>query len=299
MTVITTPPTTSFNQAEEQRLYSALERLYGKAGAESIRTSHVMVIGIGGVGSWSAEALARSGVGKITLVDLDHLSLSNINRQIHAVQSTLGQSKVLAMRDRLLAINPSLNIDVIDDFVTPDNWLELVPVDVNAVIDACDQLSAKLAMSVWARNNKKIFITVGAAGGKKTAQAVEVADLSVVSQDPVLAKLRYQLRKHHGAPKGGANNDKKASPKIGINCVFSTEPMLRPTKACDVLDQDSASAVGANQGGGAALNCQGYGSQVVVTATFGLTAAGWVMQMLANTGNSAKNSPKTIKQVVN
>lgn len=292
MTAITSPATISFNQAEEQRLYSALERLYGTAGAESIRASHVMVIGIGGVGSWSAEALARSGVGKITLVDLDHLSLSNINRQIHAVQSTLGQSKVLAMRDRLLAINPTLNVAVIDDFVTPDNWLELVPIDVDAVIDACDQLSAKLAMSVWARNNKKIFITVGAAGGKKTAQAVEVADLSLVSQDPVLAKLRYQLRKHHGAPKGGANHDKKAAIKIGINCVFSTEPMLRPTKACEVLDQDTDSAVQVvgKQGGGAALNCQGYGSQVVVTATFGLTAAGWVMQMLANSPKKSEIS---------
>ena len=296
MTAITTPVTATFNDAEEQRLYSALERLYGKAGAQVIRASHVMVIGIGGVGSWSAEALARSGVGKITLVDLDHLSLSNINRQIHAVQSTLGQSKVIAMRDRLLSINPTLNINLIDDFVTPDNWLELVPSDVDAVIDACDQLSAKLAMSVWARNQNKIFITVGAAGGKKTAQAVEVADLSVVSQDPVLAKLRYQLRKHHGAPKGGANHDKKAAVKIGIYCVFSSEPMLRPNKACDALDLDVNSAVGVNQGGGAALNCQGYGSQVVVTATFGLTAAGWVMQMLANKGNNGKTAQKPLNK---
>ena len=272
----------SFTSSEEQRLYSALERLYGAQGAKQIRCSHVMVIGIGGVGSWSAEALARSGVGKITLVDLDHISLSNINRQIHAVQSSLGQSKVLAMQERLWAINPSLNVQIIDDFVSPENWLDLVPVDVDGVIDACDQLSAKLAMSVWARKNKKLFITVGAAGGKKTAQAVEVADLSVVSQDPVLAKLRYQLRKHHGAPKGATNQDKKPPAKIGIACVFSTEPMLRPSASCDIVANGNTSVVTTQNAGGAALNCQGYGSQVVVTATFGMTAAGYMMEMLAN-----------------
>ncbi len=284
MTLLTSPSqfsntSSSFTSSEEDRLYSALERLYGVQGAKQIRSSHVMVIGIGGVGSWSAEALARSGVGKITLVDLDHISLSNINRQIHAVQTTLGQSKVLAMQERLWAINPSLNVQVIDDFITPENWLELLPADVDGVIDACDQLSAKLTMSVWARKNKKLFITVGAAGGKKTAQAVEVADLSVVSQDPVLAKLRYQLRKHHGAPKGATNQDKKLPAKIGVLCVYSKEPMLRPDTSCEMPTNK----------GGAALNCQGYGSQVVVTATFGMTAAGCMMEMLANNAKMNNN----------
>lgn len=290
MTSLTSPSqlsntSSSFTSSEEERLYSALERLYGAQGAKQIRSSHVMVIGIGGVGSWSAEALARSGVGKITLVDLDHISLSNINRQIHAVQTTLGQSKVLAMQERLWAINPSLNVQVIDDFITPENWLELLPADVDGVIDACDQLNAKLAMSVWARKTKKLFITVGAAGGKKTAQAVEVADLSVVSQDPVLAKLRYQLRKHHDAPKGGANQDKKPPAKIGVLCVYSKEPMIRPDTSCEIPSNK----------GGAALNCQGYGSQVVVTATFGMTAAGCMMEMLANNAKMNNNLPKTNK----
>lgn len=277
-----------FNPAEEQRLYSSLERLYGKQAAVAIRASHVMVVGIGGVGSWSAEALARSGVGKLTLVDLDHISLSNINRQVHALQSTLGQSKVLAMRERLLAINPSLQVEVIDDFVSPDNWLQLVPEDIDAVIDACDQLSAKLAMCVWARKNHTIFITVGAAGGKKIAHAVDVADLSMVSQDPVLAKLRYQLRKNHAAPKGATAHQKKAAAKIGIDCVFSTEPVQRPVVSCDLSDEDASANSSSTAGTGAALNCYGYGSQVVVTATFGLTAAGWVMQRLAQAAQHAK-----------
>lgn len=148
-----------------QRRFGGLERLYGVGGAQRIRDAHVVVVGVGGVGSWTAEALARSGVGQLTLVDLDHVAESNINRQIHAVSTTVGQAKVLAMRDRIALINPGCVVHCIEDFVEPENWPELLGgVKVSAVVDACDQVRAKTAMAAWALANKQLLISVGAAG---------------------------------------------------------------------------------------------------------------------------------------
>ena len=132
-------------------------------GAGQIRASHVVVVGIGGVGSWAAESLARSGVGQLTLIDLDHVAESNINRQIHALEETVGQAKVLAMRDRIVQINPDCVVHCIEDFVEPTNWPALLPHRVDAVIDACDQVQAKTAMAAWARNTRALFVSVGAA----------------------------------------------------------------------------------------------------------------------------------------
>jgi tRNA threonylcarbamoyladenosine dehydratase len=244
------------------RRFGGLDRLYGAVGAARIRTSHVMVVGIGGVGSWAVEALARSGVGRITMVDMDHVSESNINRQIHATQLTVGQSKIAAMQDRIALINPECSVKCIDDFVTPENWLSLIPVDVDVVIDACDQVHAKTAMAAWAIRSKQLFISVGAAGGKRLAHLVDIDDLSKITHDPLLAQLRYRLRKEHGAPREGR--------KIGVNCVFSREAVKQPDASNATTTTDST------------LNCHGYGSVVSVTATFGQCAAGWALDKLAN-----------------
>lgn len=252
------------------RRFGSLARLYGVLGAERISGAHVAIIGIGGVGSWTAEALARSGVGSLTLVDMDHISESNINRQIHAIDATLGQSKVLAMRDRVQAINPACNVTCIDEFVDPTNWPSILPKGVCAVVDACDQIQAKTAMAAWARESGVLFISVGAAGGKRHAHLVDIDDLSVSTHDPLLASLRYRLRKQYGAPRVGK--------KIGVFCVFSREAVSPPDPSCSVVDGDGT------------LNCHGYGSVVSVTATFGQCAAGWVLDQI-----SKGQEPKVLK----
>lgn len=238
------------------RQFSALRRLYGVVGAQRISSAHVVIVGIGGVGSWSAEALARSGVARLTLIDLDHVSESNINRQIHALTTTIGQAKVLAMRDRIQAINPDCEVTCVEEFVDSVNWATLMPGDVTAVIDACDKVDAKVAMSAWARKSKALFISVGAAGGKRHAHLVDINDLAHTTHDPLLAQVRYRLRKHHGAPREGKS--------IGVACVFSREAVLPPDASC-ALEGDGS------------LNCHGYGSVVSVTATFGQCAAGWIL----------------------
>jgi tRNA A37 threonylcarbamoyladenosine dehydratase len=244
-----------------ERRFSGLDRLYGVAGARKVRAAHVAVVGVGGVGSWAAECLARSGVGRITLVDLDHVAESNINRQIHALESTLGQAKVLAMQERIAQINPQCQVTCIDDFVTVDNWPAILPAGVDAVIDACDEVKVKTAMAAWARRRDNgLFISVGAAGGKRLAHLVDIADLSQTTHDPLLAQLRYRLRKEHQAPRDGK--------KIGVSCVFSREAVQGPDPSCAVEGDGS-------------LNCHGYGSVVSVTATFGQCAAGWVLDQLA------------------
>lgn len=247
-------------QADLGRRFNGLQRLYGVAPADRIRSSHVAVVGIGGVGSWVAEALARSGVGELTLVDLDHVAESNINRQVHALTSTVGMAKILAMRERIAQINPDCNVHCVDAFVEPDNWPHLMAADVNAVVDACDQVKTKVAMAHWARRNKALFVCVGAAGGKRHGHLVDVADLSQVTHDPLLAQVRYQLRKFHGAPKEGKS--------IGVHCVFSREAVAAPDASC-MLQSDGS------------LNCHGYGSSVAVTATFGMCAAGLVMDKIS------------------
>jgi tRNA A37 threonylcarbamoyladenosine dehydratase len=249
-----------------ERRFGGLRRLYGVEGSQRIFDAHVVVVGIGGVGSWAVEALARSGVRRLTLIDLDHVSESNINRQIHALEPTLGQAKAEAMRERIALFHPACVVDVIDDFVTPDNWPGLLdtlpdgPAMPSALIDACDQVRAKTALADWAVSNAMPLVTVGAAGGKRLAQAVEVADLADTTHDPLLAQLRYRLRKHHGGTRTG---------RMGVACVFSREAVAPPDASCGLDDPDGS------------LNCHGYGSAVSVTATFGLCAAGWVMNTLA------------------
>ena len=252
--------------ADLERRFGGLARLYGAEGAKKIRTARVVVVGIGGVGSWAAEALARSGIARLTLIDLDHIAESNINRQIHALGSTLGQSKVQAMRDRILDINPDCDVCCIEEFVDAANWPGIAQLDDYAdaslsVLDACDQVKAKTAMAAWALHNNANFITVGAAGGKRHAHKVEIDDLALTTHDPLLAQLRYRLRKEHGAARQG---------KIGVNCVFSRESVAQPAANTQTPQIDNS------------LNCHGYGSVVSVTATFGISAAGWLLDKIAS-----------------
>ena len=255
--------------ADLERRFGGLARLYGAAGAQRIRAAHIVVVGLGGVGSWAAEAVARSGVGHLTLIDFDHIAESNINRQVHAIDSSLGQAKVQAMRERIAHINPACKVDCIEEFVDAANWPGLMKQAGDfdfkqlAVIDACDQVRAKTALAAWAIGVKATLISVGAAGGKRLAHRVDIEDLSLVTHDPLLAQLRYRLRKHHAAPR-------TPNQAFGIACVFSREPVMPPDASCELDGQADGS-----------LNCHGYGSTVAVTASFGFCAAGWMLDSLA------------------
>ncbi|MBK9440968.1 MAG: tRNA threonylcarbamoyladenosine dehydratase [Comamonadaceae bacterium] len=251
------------------RRFGAIDRLYGVDAAQGIRKAHVAIVGIGGVGSWAAEALARSGVGKLTLIDLDHVAESNINRQIHATQSSLGQAKVLAMQDRIHSFFPECEVDCIEDFVSSSNYNSILPRGVDALIDACDQVAVKASLAAWALKSDTVFVSSGAAGGKRQAQLVCLEDLAQVTHDPLLSKVRYHLRREFGAPRNGK--------KMGVVCVLSREPITPPDESCGVYGDGS-------------LNCHGYGSLVTVTASFGLCAAGFVLNQLAASTESLVSS---------
>lgn len=239
-----------------ERRFSGMSRLFGAASASRIQQAHIAVVGIGGVGSWAAEALARSGVNRLTLIDMDHISESNINRQLHALSSTLGQAKVLAMQDRIHQINPDCQVHAIDEFLTPENISNLLHDGLDLVIDATDQVSAKVAMAARAMQTGKPMVMAGAAGGKKWAHLVDMADLSDVTHDPLLAQVRQHLRKINFSVKPGTAS--------GVHAVYSKESVKRP-------------ALENNQNADNTLNCHGYGSLVSVTATFGQCAAGWAL----------------------
>ena len=246
------------DDADLERRFGGLRRLYGDAGYRQVRAARVAVIGLGGVGSWAVEALARSGVARLVLVDLDHVAESNINRQVQALGSTLGMAKALALQQRIADIHPGCEVIVVEDFAGPDNWPGLLPAEIDVLIDACDQSAAKLALAAWALSSGTPAVCVGAAGGKQLAQWVDVADLAAVTHDPLLAGLRQRLRKQ-GAPRTGA---------IGLRCVFSRESVAAPVASADEVCATDGS-----------LNCQGYGSTVTVTATFGLVAAGEALRL--------------------
>jgi tRNA threonylcarbamoyladenosine dehydratase len=246
--------------ADLERRFGGLRRLHGDAGYSRIRAARVAIVGVGGVGSWAAEALARCGVASLTLIDMDHVAESNINRQVQAQGATLGMAKVQALTRRIADIHPGCEVHGVEEFADASNWPALLPHAVDAVIDACDQVRAKQALAAWARKNKDIaFVCVGAAGGKQLPQQVQVDDLTNTTHDPLLAALRQRLRKSEDAPRTG---------NIGVRCVFSREPVSVPDEAACVADVE------------ANLNCHGYGSSVMVTATFGLAAASDVMQQL-------------------
>ena len=269
--------TADLNLPEDSRRFGGIARLYGDAGRARLAAAHVCVVGIGGVGSWAVEALARTGVGRLTLIDLDHVAESNINRQIHAADATLGQAKVEAMRERVAGYNPACQVAVVDDFVTVDNAAQLLAGGFDYVVDTIDAVRVKVAMIAVARERGLPLVTCGAAGGQIDPTQIRVDDLARTLQDPLLAKVRGQLRKAHGFTR----DPKK---KFGVEAVFSTEPLRYPAPeaACDV----AAGAAGAP--GPAGLNCAGFGSVVTVTACVGMFAAARVINGLASGPVSAR-----------
>ncbi|MEO7057358.1 MAG: tRNA threonylcarbamoyladenosine dehydratase [Caldimonas sp.] len=263
---------TATDDADLERRFGGLRRLYGVTGYDQIRSATAAVIGVGGVGSWAAEALARSGVAGLTLIDLDHVSESNINRQVQAVGATLGMAKVHALRQRIADIHPGCVVDSVEAFVDDTNWPALLGAPVDVVIDACDNVRAKATIAAWALPRSTPLVVVGAAGGKRAAERVEVGDLGDVTHDPMLAALRQRLRKFHAAPRVGP---------MGVVCVFSREPVEMP--ATSKIASDTVVSDGS-------LNCHGYGSSVTVTATFGMVAAGRALEFLAMHESRARRS---------
>lgn len=251
------------------RRFGGIARLYGEPALAAFRRSHVCVIGVGGVGSWVVEALARSAIGEITMIDLDHLSESNVNRQIHALTDTLGQAKVDALKARIGQINPDCHVHCVEEFIDPDNVFSLIPAArFDYVIDAIDNTRAKTALVVHCRQQQIPLITIGSAGGQVDPTRIEVCDLSRTEQEPLLARVRKRLRRLHGFPRGTKN-------KFGIDAVYSSEPVMLPD-VCDTDEDGEARAEGI-----AGLSCAGYGSSVVVTASFGFVAAAQVLRKLA------------------
>ncbi len=264
------------------RRFGGIDRLYGADAAAALAVSHACVIGIGGVGSWCVEALARSGVGRLTLIDLDHVSESNINRQAHALDATLGQAKVTAMAERVLAFSPHCRIDTIDDFLTPENATALLK-GFDVVIDAIDNVRAKVAIAATCRTHHIPLVMAGGAGGKLDPTQIRIDDLARTLQDPLLSKVRARLRKEHGFTR-------EAKKKFGIEAVFSIEPLRYPTAvSCEAgaveadgeLETHEATAAAARLQG---LACAGYGSSMAVTASVGLFCASRAITHLLHAG---------------
>ncbi|GAB1235417.1 ThiF family adenylyltransferase [Ferrigenium sp. UT5] len=242
---------------DHPRRFGGIDRLYGEGARLALHRARVAVIGVGGVGSWAVEALARSGVGNLTLIDFDHIAVSNVNRQVQALDSTLGMAKIDALQARIRDINPDCRVTPVDDFLATDNLARLIaPGAFDAVIDACDEAKVKAALIVHARFNKIPLVVCGAAGGKADPLQMRRDDLGRVTHDALLARIRTLLKKDF-------NILPRKNGKFGVTCVYLEEPSQR-SASCATAD----------------LNCSGYGSAVTVTASMGFAAAGWCIDRL-------------------
>jgi tRNA A37 threonylcarbamoyladenosine dehydratase len=256
-------------QVDVERRFGGIARLYGQPALERFRAAHVCVIGVGGVGSWIVEALARSAVGALTLIDLDNVAESNINRQIQALSATVGQAKIDALAERIAQINPYCKLTLVEDFITPDNLDEMIgAARYDYVVDAIDSARAKAALIAYCRQHAVPLITIGGAGGQTDPTKIAVRDLSKTEQEPLLKRVRKLLRVNYGFPRGEKN-------KFNVDAVFSMEPLQFPADdASCSLDADQRSITG--------INCAGFGSSVVVTASFGMVAAAHLLRKLAD-----------------
>lgn len=234
------------------RRFGGVARLYGGQALRRFRRASICVIGIGGVGSWAVEALARSAVGKLTLIDMDHVAESNMNRQLPALEANLGQSKTQVMSRRIQQINPACDVRQIDDFLTLDNLQEYITADLHLVLDCIDSYRVKAALIHHCRSLGIQLIVMGGAGGQLDPTKIQCSDLSRTEQDPLLAKTRRLLRQEYGF-----SRDSKR--KFNVPAVWSPEP-VKPGVLC--TDQQVSS-----------LNCGGFGSSMPVTAAFGMIGA--------------------------
>ncbi|PLZ03485.1 tRNA cyclic N6-threonylcarbamoyladenosine(37) synthase TcdA [Burkholderia sp. WAC0059] len=261
--------------ADRARRFGGLARLYGAAALAAFERAHVAVIGLGGVGSWAAEALARSAVGALTLIDLDNVAESNTNRQIHALDGNYGKPKVDAMAGRIALIDPACRVRVVEDFVEPENFAALLGGGFDYVIDAIDSVRTKTALIAWCVERRQPLVTVGGAGGQLDPTRIRIDDLALTIQDPLLSKVRAQLRKQHGFARG-------PKAKFRVSAVYSDEPLIYPEPAvCDVDAEAAHLATSPGHSGPVGLNCAGFGSSVCVTASFGFAAAAHVLREIA------------------
>lgn len=241
---------------DKLRRYASLERLLGAKALQRLRHSHVVVVGVGGVGSWAAEALARSAIGCLTLIDGDHVAESNLNRQVHALESTLGAAKVQVLAERIALIDPSTQVHAVDAMLDAGTVELMVPPEA-IVIDAIDASRVKAALIALCARRSQAVLSCGAAGGRTDPQGLQVADLGLIKGDPLLASVRAHLRRHHGFPKA-------VRQPMGVLGLHSAQTSM-----------GAAPVVGHT---GAALNCSGYGSSVMVTASMGMAAAQWALE---------------------
>lgn len=240
--------------------FNALARLYSFEGLERISRSHVCVIGLGGVGSWAVEAFARSGVGELTLIDLDDICVGNTNRQLHALEGEFGKPKVDVMARRVKAINPDCNIHPLHSFFLKSNASEILQTKFDFVLDAIDSPARKCLLIAGCRERGISVITIGASAGRRDPTQIQVADLSVSSHDRLLQEVRKKLRVRHGFPRREA---------FGVECVFSKEEIVYPN--CEPADEPDLR-----------LDCEtGFGTACFVTGAFGLIAASRIIHKLA------------------
>jgi len=248
--------------------FAGISNLYGASNIDILASAKILVVGLGGVGSWAAESLARSSIGNLDLLDLDDICTSNINRQIHALNNTVGISKAQAMLERIKQINPACNVRVHEDFLTVDNLTAYVTPDINIVIDCIDSVRVKAALIAWCKRYKIKIITTGASGGKTCPTYIQITDLSKTYNDPLSAKVRSTLRHDY-------NFTRNRQRTFGVPCVFSAEQMRYAT-SCGAI---SFAKTGAKSG----INCtSGLGSSCMVTASFGLFAASLAVNKLTH-----------------
>lgn len=303
------------NPTMTDRRFASVARVYGEAGCQRLWQSHVVVVGIGGVGSWAAEALARSGVGRLTLIDLDHVAESNINRQVHALTSTLGAAKVEVMAQRIRDISPDISVHPVDEFIEPGQEEKLIPADADLVIDAIDAVAAKASLIAWCVANDKPVIACGAAGGRTDPLQLRVEDLSRTTGDALLSAVRARLRRHHGFPRGDGTAIPSSVSRAETSSVSAHSPAQEGEGAPGLVPAQGAQPLRSAQteppsrrrrkgdpsrfgvpaihspeqiagtrpkgeGGGMPLACAGYGSLVTVTASMGLAAASQAIAQL-------------------
>lgn len=251
-----------------QQRFSGLARLYGAAALERLRTAHVCVVGIGGVGSWTVEALARSGIGAITMIDLDDVCVTNVNRQLPALDGQIGRPKIDVVGERVLLINPACRVERRAEFFTPATASALLATPYDFVVDATDKLANKCAIITGCRGRSIPVLTCGGAGGRRDGTAVRVCDLAHTIQDELLRQVRRKLRREFGFPR-----DVRAD--FGVPCVFTPEPPVFPWSngTCSAESEPGSSLT---------LDCAtGFGTATFVTGAFGLAAAGEVVRRLA------------------
>ena len=260
--------------ADHARRFGGIARLYGDAGLRRLSQAHVCVIGVGGVGSWVVESLARSAVGQLTLIDMDVVALSNVNRQILATSETVGRDKIRVLQERVAQINPQCVVHLVDDFITPENVAKLLNLRFDYVVDCIDDFRCKAALIAHCRAVKMRVITVGGAGGQVDPTKIRQSDLSRTQHDVLLARTRKLLRQSYRFPR----NPKRS---FSVPCVYSDEQLVFPDGAGGVMAQRPQMSAGGGQAN--ALSCAGgLGSITHVTATFGLIAAGHLLNALVH-----------------